>query len=617
MLQDKCTAIGIIVEKKDADIDANLDSLKSVNAENQKLVGDLDEANERNEALHDQIRDLTSGMNILKSDLCNSEDAVDKLQEEKELAELLASQMSDKEDSALSDVQGLVDQLVTSNERVTQMKSIIEELEHSKAAMESALSQAEISADFAKTQNVTVGKEFDFAQNELAVVTDNLSRLTDDILSGKNIEGYIEIEEIAALAEEFGKMQYEIKESKIENELLKKGKSDLDSLASEARSTNDAISTDNVALKEKLNLLSTAVTALREDIASRESIAHSLSEEKELAVALAYQMSEAEDSTLSQLQFITAQLQQIQSEAKAKELTNLELMALSRTLEDQLNQAHSDNANKSKENSELNDQLQSLVIITAELKNELTSRTNTADTLSVDKELAEALARHLSEAEDSALTQLRELQDQLQEIGELYLQSYRDSGIVHLARESLVEKLSESKTIVDENLEQAKTDNKIICQQKSELDDQLKSLVTITSELKNELVIRANTADSSTRDKEIAEALACHLSEAEDCALTQLKELQGQLQDMEKELTQKEASFVKLSESKTIVDEILEQAKTDNERICQQKSDFIDQLKSLVIITAELKNELAERNSDLDVLTEEKNLAETLSYQMS
>ena len=51
----------------------------------------------------------------------------------------------------------------------------------------------------------------------------------------------------------------------------------------------------------------------------------------------------------------------------------------------------------------------------------------------------------------------------------------------------------------------------------------------IIAELKNELPIRANTADSLFRDKELAKALANHLSEAQDDTLTQLRKLQGLL----------------------------------------------------------------------------------------
>ena len=39
------------------------------------------------------------------------------------------------------------------------------------------------------------------------------------------------------------------------------------------------------------------------------------------------------------------------------------------------------------------------------------NKDSTADSLNTDKELAEAIANHLSEAEDSALTQLESLKD--------------------------------------------------------------------------------------------------------------------------------------------------------------------------------------------------------------
>ena len=76
----------------------------------------------------------------------------------------------------------------------------------------------------------------------------------------------METEKILTRAEGGGKMQCDTKGNKLQTELLKKEKSDLDLLASETKSTNNAILTDNAALKEELNLLSATTTVLRKDV---------------------------------------------------------------------------------------------------------------------------------------------------------------------------------------------------------------------------------------------------------------------------------------------------------------------------------------------------------------
>ena len=72
-----------------------------------------------------------------------------------------------------------------------------------------------------------------------------------------------------------------------------------------------------------------------------------------------------------------------------------------------------------------------------------------------------------------------------------------------------------------------------------------------------------STADSLNTDKELAEALANHLSVVEDSALTQLREPEGQVCDLENQIAQRESELEELSKSKSAADENLEHSRAE------------------------------------------------------
>ena len=563
MLQEKCTVYDTLVEEKDASIAEHVASLESSKTDNVELSTHLDQANGRNialtqanEALQDKLQNLTSIISNLNSDLTNGHDVVAKLQEQKGLAESLATQMSDKEDLALTEVQGLVDQMVASEERGVIMQSRIEELEQMLPAMEDKLNQAEALANSVQTENASTGQEV-------------------------------------------GNLQIEIR-------ILHKENNDLGILLSETTSTNVAFSAENATLKEELNLVSAAVTKLKEDVVNSESLNNTLSQEKELVEALATHLSDAEDSTLAHVQFLATQLQQMQSMVEAKDLTNSELMVLCASLEDQLNQARVDNELISDQNTVLNEQLQTLSATIQGVRDELVNKDSTADSLNTDKELAEALANHLSEAEDSALTQLRELEGQVCDLKNEIEK-----------RESELEVLSKSKSIADENVENAKTDNKIVSQQNSDLNEQLQSLLTIVAELRNELANKTSNIDTLLEEKELAETLARQMSDAEDSALTQLRELEGQVCDLENQIAERESELEALSKSKSIADENLEHSRADCSEIAASNRSLKEELHLLLCTVAGLTDGLAASSDAVESLVTEKELSEVLASQMS
>ena len=574
MLQDKCTVYDTLIEEKDATIAEHVASLESAKADNTKLSTDLDQANGRNIALteankelQDKLQNLTSIISNLNSDLTNGHDVVAKLQEQRQLAESLAGQMSDKEDLALTEVQGLVDQMVSSEERGVIMQSRIEELEQMLLVTEDKMNQAEVLATSAKTDNATTGQEICNLQCEIRIV-------------------------------------------KCENEILHKDKIDLGLLLSETTSTNEAFSAENVTLKEELNLVTAAVTKLKQDLTNSKSLTNTLYKEKELVDTLAAHLSEAEDSTLAQVQYLATQLQQMQNMVEATESTNSELMVLSTSLEDQLNQGRADNAIISDQNRVLNEQLQTLSATVQGVRDELVNKDSTADSLNTDKELAEALANHLSEAEDSALTQLRELKGQVCDLTNQIAE-----------RESELEELYKSKSIADENVESAMTDNQIVSQQNNELNEQLQSLLTIVAELRDEMANKNSHIETLLEEKELVETLACQMSEAEDSALTQLGELKGQVCDLENQIIERESELEELSKSKATADDNLKHSRAESGEISASNRSLEQSLRgelaNLTATNAVLEKDSASKQSQLEILTSEKDLAEALASQIS
>jgi len=111
VLQDKCAVNDAIIEKNDSDITKLLVNLVEAKESNVASM-------QTNEALQGQTRDLTFTVNNLNSDIINGEAVAHTIQEQKELAKSLANQMSDKEDSALSENQCLIKQGLPINVRL-------------------------------------------------------------------------------------------------------------------------------------------------------------------------------------------------------------------------------------------------------------------------------------------------------------------------------------------------------------------------------------------------------------------------------------------------------------------------------------------------------------------
>jgi chromosome segregation ATPase len=577
VLQDKCAVNDAIIEKNDSDITEHIRS-------NAKLLVNLVEAKEfnvasvqTNEALQGQIRDLTFTVNNLNSDIINGGAVAHTIQEQKELAESLANQMSDKEDSALSENQCLIKQNSELDDQLQSLVLITAELKNELVMKNSDMEVLMEEKDLAET------------------LSSQMSRAEDSALTQfRELQGRLQEMEVE-LAQ---------KESKLGE--LSESKTIVDENLEQAKTDNKSICHQKSELDDQLQSLVLITAELKNELVMKNSEIEVLMEEKDLAETLSSQMSRAEDSALTQFRELQGRLQEMEVELAQKESKLVELSESKTIVDENLEQAKTENKSICHQKSELDDQLQSLVLITAELKNKLVMKNSEIEVLMEEKDLAETLSSQMSRAEDSALTQFRELQGRLQEME------------VELAQKvSKLVELSESKTIVDENLEQAKADNKSICHQKSELDDQLQSLVLITAELKNELVMKNSDMEVLIEEKDLAETLSSQMSRAEDSALTQFRELQGRLQEMEVELAQKESKLVELSESKTIVDDNLEQSRSERGTIFASNNSLKEKEILLSDTVANLKNDLARSSEVVDTLLKEKELSEALASQMS
>jgi len=93
------------------------------------------------------------------------------------------------------------------------------------------------------------------------------------------------------------------------------------------------------------------------------------------------------------------------------------------------------------------------------------------------------------------------------------------------------------------------------------LDEELQTLSATVPGMRDELVNKDSPAESLNTDKELAVALANHLSEAEDISLTQLREPEGQVCDLGNQIAERESELEELSKSKSAADENLEHSR--------------------------------------------------------
>jgi len=478
------------------------------------------------------LNSAQSEINTLKEDHSSSIAQVELLSAEKEALELerqdIVDELNDKsveKDTAINKALATIESMLMEKE---QLEGNIESLEDQNEKQDATMSQM-------KTDFDAVKEQCDVLQDKCAVndaiIEKNDSDITEHIRSNAKL--------LVNLVE--------------------------------AKEFNVASVQTNEALQGQIRDLTFTVNNLNSDIINGGAVAHTIQEQKELAESLANQMSDKEDSALSENQCLI------------------------------------------KQKSELDDQLQSLVLITAELKNELVKKNSDMEVLTEEKDLAETLSSQMSMAEDSALTQFRELQGRLQEME------------VELAQKvSKLGELSESKTIVDENLEQSRSEQVTIFTSNNSLKEKEILLLDTVANLKNDLARNGEVVDTLLKEKELSEALASQMSEAEDAALLQAQELVEHVHKLHSEVVQKSQMNMELVNAKeTLAKDVhqlsilLDESRVENKELTETKDLLTEKLEQLAIETSSLNDALSNGDTAAENLVSEKKRIQDLLNDMT
>ena len=327
-------------------------SLSEAQAEN-------DELNRSNQSLEEQLTCLSNVVSQLKTDIANGHDVTADLDSQRALAEALAAQMSETEDAALANVQGLVVEL---------------------GKVQSSLSEAQAENDELNRSNQSL-------EEQLTCLSNVVSQLKTDIANGHDVTA--DLDSQRALAEALAAQMSETEDAALANVqglVVELGK--VQSSLSEAQAENDELNRSNQSLEEQLTCLSNVVSQLKTDIANGHDVTADLDSQRALAEALAAQMSETEDVALANVQGLVVELGKVQSS---------------------LSEAQAENDELNRSNQSLEEQLTCLSNVVSQLKTDIANGHDVTADLDSQRALAEALAAQMSETEDAALANVQGL----------------------------------------------------------------------------------------------------------------------------------------------------------------------------------------------------------------
>ena len=356
------------VEKQDIEIFRTQLSktLDTVNTEKLRISFEVAEANDRNEclsksnnALNDELQVTASIVNKLKSELKDGIQIAESLTVEKDLAQALANQLSNAEDSALMEIQGLAEQLICQEKEVAETKAKYSELTHSKQLMEQNLLQVQSDAEASQADNNTLAETNNALneQKDLAqALANQLSNAEDSALM-----------EIQGLAEQLMCQEKEVAETKAKynelvhsKQLMEQNLLQVQSDAEASQADNNTLAETNNALNEQLSVLASTVAILTDDLANSENIAEKLMAEKVLSQAVAAQMSEAEDTALMEIQGLARQLSCTQTQLNETKIEGNRLSQSNTDMKGQIEAIKAKNNNLTETISALNEQITSL-----------------------------------------------------------------------------------------------------------------------------------------------------------------------------------------------------------------------------------------------------------------
>ena len=311
-------------------------------------------------------------------------------------------------------------------------------------------------------------------------------------------------------------------------------------------------------------------------------------------LALANQISENEDSALAEVQGLTAQLSDMQKETNAE---NEESAHAKVTLEEALSQVKRqveegkvENEGLAQSSNALNAQLHLLTTVVTKLKDDLANVESITENLAEEKELAEALANHMSENEDSALAVAQGIADQISCV-ENEKRELESTGKEQL---ELVERLQEANLALTSELEDKKAQLSVAITTNAEQSDRLASELTSIQE---QLLSKDSENLALTSELEDKKA---QLSVAVTKNAEQIDRLASELASIQEQLLSKDSEIEKLTQVVQNLDSSLNKCSADLSEMSMNCSIEVQKLSEANKELHFLRKELAQLNSHSD-----------------
>jgi chromosome segregation ATPase len=209
---------------------------------------------ETNNALNEQLSVLASTVAILTDDLANSENIAEKLMAEKVLSQAVAAQMSEAEDTALMEIQGLARQLSCTQTQLNETK-----IEGNRLSQSNTDMKGQIEAIKAKNNNLT---------ETISALNEQITSLQDDLARGASAT-----EHQKESLEKSNRVKYEeLLQSKV---AVEERFSQVTTKFEEENARSTTLVESNTSVSEKLRLLISTMAELNKIFSDDDCVAES------------------------------------------------------------------------------------------------------------------------------------------------------------------------------------------------------------------------------------------------------------------------------------------------------------------------------------------------------
>lgn len=300
-LQEEIRKLELICEEKDAEkreIEVSkaeqIKTLDEVNTEKLRISFQLAGAKDRidnlsksNSSLHDQLELTASIVNGLKIELKDGLQVTESLTIQRHLAKALANRLPDAEDSALVEIQELVQHLVCKEKEVAETLAQYKSLVDSKKSVEEKLLQVQVASEKFEAGNKVLTETNNALNEEVRTLNSQIASLKETLAESNHItEKFMEEKALSqALADRMSAAE-DIVSMELQNtkDHLNKTKSECATLIQSLCEMNEKIQAkenDNDTLTESNLALSKQIDSVRDDLARSNSLNQQLASEKE------------------------------------------------------------------------------------------------------------------------------------------------------------------------------------------------------------------------------------------------------------------------------------------------------------------------------------------------